>query len=264
MIKLFATDLDGTLLKPENHIKEHDKKALHTLSNHGIDFAIATGRMDRDILEICKEIGLSAHRISQNGAFVDVKSNQKIYSKTFDAITSAAIHKTVQDYPTIFCITTADEIYISEKNEEIRAIEALQYFPLIEGVDFIDEYGDTVHPSKFMLLGEGEQLFSLQRELNNHFAEQIESYISDERCMDIVPKHVSKGNGLKKLAKQLNIETSEIAVIGDSYNDIPMFEMTPYSFAMATAPEPVKAKATYVVEDVYEAIEQLTITIKSS
>ncbi|MGN8646884.1 HAD family hydrolase [Gracilibacillus sp. HCP3S3_G5_1] len=264
MIKLFATDLDGTLLKADNIVKQEDIDAIHRLKEHNIDFAVATGRMERDIVKICKEINYDAHRISQNGAFVDTKDNQKIFAKTFDAVTSSALHHAISAFPNPFCITTADEAYISFKTPEIKALEEILYFPLVEGVDFANDYHDQFLPSKYMLLGEEKDIVGFQQKINEEFHEVSESYLSDPRCVDIVPKGVSKALGLKVLAEYLHIKTDEIAVIGDSYNDIPMFEMTAYSFAMRTAPEPVQQKAAHVVDDVFEAIAYIQGKVSTS
>ncbi|ENH95760.1 HAD superfamily hydrolase [Gracilibacillus halophilus YIM-C55.5] len=263
MIKLFATDLDGTLLQPGNVIKETDKQSIHTLQTHGIDFAVATGRMERDITEICKQLGYTGHKISQNGAFAHTRDGHLIGSHTFDAATSKAIHQTIIDFPTPISVNTETESYISEKTPEIKAVENLLYFPITEGIDFLDDYGKSIHPSKFMLFGYEDQLVPLQKELQDQFGSEIESYLSDPRCVDIVPKGVSKAEGLKQLATHLSIDPMEIAVIGDSYNDIPMFEMTQTSFAMASAPAPVQDKASHVVEDVHQAIDYITNHVTS-
>ncbi|SER58412.1 hypothetical protein SAMN04487944_106144 [Gracilibacillus ureilyticus] len=263
MIKLFATDLDGTLLKSGNIIKDEDKRAIQLLSKHHIDFAIATGRLDRDILEICKELKQPAHRVSQNGTFVKTKDSESIYSKTFDVSNSIAIHEKVTAYENVLCISTCDEIYISEITDEMKALENFLYFPLVEGIDFIEQYGKSIHASKYMLIGEEKELTGIQKELTDQFADKMESYLSDPRCLDIVPEGVSKAEGLKALAAHLQIKPEEIAVIGDAYNDIPMFEMTPNSFAMSSAPAAVQQKASYVVSDVCEAIEQITNLVKN-
>lgn len=263
MIKLFATDLDGTLLKSGNTIKNKDIEAIHSLSKTEIDFAIATGRLDRDILEICKEIKKNAHRVSQNGAFVLSDSHDFIHQRTFDLEMSYKLHEHITSYSHLVCISTKDEIYISKRTEELKAMENFLYFPLIEGIDFIDKYGTEINPSKYMLLGENKQLVSIEEEIKNLFGISIESYISDPNCLDIVPKGVSKADGLKRLAKHLHIKPSEIAVIGDAYNDIPMFEMTPNSFCMSSAPIEVRDKAQHIVDDVYEAIEQITSLVSN-
>ncbi|MGP4042555.1 HAD family hydrolase [Gracilibacillus sp. D59] len=264
MIKLFATDLDGTLLKPGNVIKQEDIDAIHRLKEQDIDFAVATGRMERDIVKICTEIKHDAHRISQNGAFVDTIDNQKILAKTFDAVTSSALHHAVSEFPNPFCITTADESYISFKTPEIKAMEEILYFPLVEGVDFANDYNEAFLPSKYMLLGEQSDIVSFQKKINEAFHEVSETYLSDPHCVDIVPKGVSKALGLTALAEYLDIKLEEIAVIGDSYNDIPMFEMTSNSFAMSTAPEAVQQKASHVVDNVFEAIELIQGKVSTS
>ena len=43
----------------------------------------------------------------------------------------------------------------------------------------------------------------------------------------------------------------------DSYNDIPMFSLTPHSFAMAQADDAVKEHAHYVVNTVKDAVNHV-------
>lgn len=264
MVKLFATDLDGTLLQRGKYISPDDIQALHTLKEQQIDFAIATGRMDKEIVVISEQIELKGHRISQNGAFAITKEDEIIYEKTFDVATSKIIHQVVSDYPDPFCISTADDIYISKVTEDIQRLEGELFFPIKEGVDFLNNYGSNFLPSKFMLLGETNELLAYQKKIMNQIASVAESYLSDPHCLDVVPKGVSKSLGLRKLATLLQIDPTEIAVIGDSFNDIPMFEMTPHSFAMATAPKEVQEHASYVVNSVKEAVELVTEKVSAS
>ncbi|WP_186576716.1 HAD family hydrolase [Aquibacillus kalidii] len=259
MLKLFATDLDGTLLGKGNHIIDEDKHAIHRLISQGIEFAVATGRMDRDIVKILTDIEAKGHRISQNGAFVFDKENRRLYKQTFNKEVSTLVHKAVAEHHDVFCITTADEIYISKKTAQIREFEPLLLFPLLEGVDFIHEYGQRIHPSKYMLIGETDEIIAAQDKLNASFSDVTESYLSDNHCVDIVPKGTSKAVGLEQLVKNMSIKPEEIAVIGDSFNDIPMFEMTPYSYAMESAHPDVKKKASKVVKHVHEAIDDILI-----
>lgn len=258
MVKLFATDLDGTLLKKGKYIAPDDITALHTLKDHHIDFAIATGRMDKEIMKINEQIELNGHRVSQNGAFALTNIGEPIYQRTFDLDTSKKIHQMVMDFPHPFCISTADEIFVSKITDELKKLEGELFFPLTEGVHFLDKYSDTFLPSKFMLFGETDELVAYQKNLMAEIAPVAETYISDPHCLDIVPKGVSKSLGLRSLAERLQIDPTEIAVIGDSFNDLPMFEMTPHSFAMETAPKEVQKHAAHVVESVKEAVELVT------
>lgn len=44
-------------------------------------------------------------------------------------------------------------------------------------------------------------------------------------CFDIVPKGINKGNGALMAIKRFNIPLSNLYTIGDSSNDVPMFEI---------------------------------------
>jgi hydroxymethylpyrimidine pyrophosphatase-like HAD family hydrolase len=54
----------------------------------------------------------------------------------------------------------------------------------------------------------------------------------------------SKGTAVRWLAAHYGVEPSEVVVVGDWFNDIPMFEVAGRSFVMAQAPEEVKRAAT--------------------
>ncbi|MCT2534384.1 HAD family hydrolase [Aquibacillus koreensis] len=260
MLKLFATDLDGTLLqhnKGGNNIDKKDFEAIEDLVQSDVHFAIATGRMDRDIVEVLKHLNQSGHRISQNGGFVYDHQGQLVHSQTFSGELSKRLHTEIAKHTKLYCVTTEDDAFVTEKTGLIRAFEHLMYFPLKEGVDFIDEYGTTLHPTKFIVIGETDEILGHQKVLMEQFSGEAESYLSDNHCVDIVPKGISKADGLSHLMKHLDMAPDEIAVIGDSFNDVPMLEMTPYSYAMSTAHPDVQKKASKVVDYVYEAIEDL-------
>ncbi len=84
MIKLIVSDLDGTLLGFDKKIKEEDKRAIQLAIENGIDFAVASGRMDIEILEVLKEIEQKAHRVSQNGAYIYTKTDVSLHSAAFE------------------------------------------------------------------------------------------------------------------------------------------------------------------------------------
>ncbi|MRH44656.1 Cof-type HAD-IIB family hydrolase [Aquibacillus halophilus] len=257
MLKLFVTDLDGTLLENHHTVKEENKRSIQTLIESGVEFAVATGRMDRDIVEILKMMEQTGHRVSQNGGFVFDKTGKLIFSETFTDDLSKRIHQTLSTHSDFYSITTADEVYVTERTPLLEQFEKLAYFPIIEFKDVADHYGSTVFPVKFNIIGETDQIVKIKDIVNQELGQEMESYLSDKYCVDFVPKGISKALGLTHLIDKLNLEASEIAVIGDSHNDIPMLEMTPHSYAMSSALPEVKAKASNVVENVYDAINDL-------
>lgn len=58
----------------------------------------------------------------------------------------------------------------------------------------------------------------------------------------------TKGTALAILCREAGCSVAEAVAIGDWFNDVPMFEVAGRSFAMASAPDLVRAKATDALE----------------
>lgn len=257
MIKLFATDLDGTLLKNYHTISEQDKLAMHALQEQQIELTIATGRSDNEIREIFHTLELNGHRVSQNGTFVHNIENELLYEQTFSSKISQEIYQEIEKHELNYLISTKEHTLLKEITPFFKKYEDVFFFPLIEHNSLATAIGTNVFPSKFMLVGETNEITAAQSQLQLQFNDQMESFLSDPTCIDIVPKGVNKGNALRQLLATIDIEPEEIAVIGDSFNDISMFQLTPHSYAMSTAHPDVKKHATHVVEHVHQAIADL-------
>ena len=74
-MKLFVTDLDGTLLNSDHKLSEYSMNAIKTAMDKGIPICIATGRSYNDILEIISELALAfiAFSIGSEFVFKDMK-----------------------------------------------------------------------------------------------------------------------------------------------------------------------------------------------
>ena len=77
MIKLFASDMDGTLLNPNHVISDTTAQAIRDLqAQSDIEFLIATGRDYRSAKWLLDQHQLTARIIAVNGAATyDVKGN---------------------------------------------------------------------------------------------------------------------------------------------------------------------------------------------
>ena len=84
-IKLFVTDLDGTLLPTGQEVSNTNKCAVHDMINAGVTFTIATGRMYQSTLPIAKNLGVDVPLITYNGALIKSTSGEIIYSAYIDS-----------------------------------------------------------------------------------------------------------------------------------------------------------------------------------
>ncbi|WP_082234839.1 Cof-type HAD-IIB family hydrolase [Halobacillus massiliensis] len=257
MIKLFISDLDGTLLGMNHFIKEEDIKAIKEITDQNMDLVVASGRMDLDISEVLKKVEVSGHRVSQNGAFVHDLNEHPIYSAAFHTDIARQVMDFIKEEPMVKTVSTKDFIYTDENSKWVDIISEQLFQDVIIEPELTSKFGDEIIPAKITLHGKEDDVILAHSRLKKQFSQELDIFISHESCVDIMPKEINKGNGIRTLLTQLQIKPEEVACIGDSFNDLAMFEVTPHSYAMSTAHPDVQDKAAYVVDHVYEAIEDL-------
>lgn len=93
--------------------------------------------------------------------------------------------------------------------------------------------------------------------------------INDSRfALHLTMKGIEKSVGLKDALKYLDVEPNEVAVIGDSDTDLPMFDLCGYSAAVANASNSVKSRADYACKEetgngVVEAVSHIVRNLGS-
>jgi hypothetical protein len=257
MITMFATDLDGTLLKQNRYITKEDKQALQYLYNNGVDITIATGRSDREVQAVFKELDITGHRISQNGTFAFSKDNQEIYSHTFSNDVSVKLFDFLHRHEFPCLISNFDDIHYAKDMPVVQTLQPLFKTPLV----FEPELKQSLHhdfaTSKFMLLGDTEALLALETEINQLFPHDVSTFLSAQQCLDVVPKGADKSHALQALIQTTKTDVQKTVSIGDSFNDTSMLSFTGYSYAMQEAPVFIQSHAQKVVRHVHEAVTDL-------
>lgn len=103
--------------------------------------------------------------------------------------------------------------------------------------------------------GFGKKKRELSKEINKELRENFPDLESSWSLIvnEITPKGCNKGDGLKAYCEALNINHDDVIVIGDSGNDIAMFNaFHENSYCMAHAYPSVKKYAKHVVSHVYK------------
>lgn len=259
MIKLIVSDLDGTLLDRNLQVSKADKDALRKAQESGYEICLASGRMFTELQIVMNACKGRFHAISQNGATIHTKDFAQLGSTYFDPELAVQLLKSSRLFQIENFIHTIDDTYyLTERTERSLLFESRVMVPGTERMDLESALQrNEIISCRFTYFGEIEELRLLQAELARLFQGKIDSYISDRDCLDVVPACVSKGAGLEVLVKHLGLKAHEVACIGDSFNDLPMFSFSPYSFAMITAPDEVQKEATYIVPSVAEAAKQI-------
>lgn len=254
MIKMFVSDIDGTMMQHGGFIDEQDVAALRSLAEQNVILCFASGRLDNEIADLMKAVNTNFHRISVNGVFVYTHENKQLLSATFDSSILPDLLAMTNEDPYFRYVSDEHNYYIEEKTPFIQELEQQVTMTSVEEPNLLQKIDDTIFPNKISVGGTKENLQLLQKKIDEKFHGKVSTFISAEQCLDVMPPNVSKGSAISVLLNEFQIKPEEIACIGDSYNDIPMFSLTPHSFAMSQADDAVKNHAHYVVNHVKDAV----------
>ena len=267
MIKLIAIDMDGTLLNSKKELLEETKQYFKNFHNKNTEalLVLCTGRPESGIRPYLKDLGYleeNHYVISQNGANIYESQTGKRVMDAF--VDSKAIQKWIEFGKThgISVMGAGVDYYYSfdEDPTEWMEFDVKIVSGKLKRITTDDSLSTDFY--KLLLLADEEQLNEFETFIPQEWRNEFYVVRSQKYLIEVLTKGVNKAFGLEKLAKELNIQSSEIAAIGDAANDIEMLEYAGLAIAMGNASEEVKAVSDIVTDTnenngVIKAIDQL-------
>jgi hydroxymethylpyrimidine pyrophosphatase-like HAD family hydrolase len=104
--------------------------------------------------------------------------------------------------------------------------------------------------TKVVAIGEGHHSLNVMDEGRARFAGLAEVTLSHPRFLEFLAPGVSKGLGVRWLARRLRVPLDQCMAIGDQYNDLEMISEVGHGVAMPSAPAAVQEAARYVAPPV--------------
>ncbi|MCE5221022.1 MAG: HAD family hydrolase [Clostridium sp.] len=243
MIKLIATDMDGTLLDENGHLPEGFTDILDRLRAKNIKLVVASGRPYYTLQTNFGPVGRYLSYICENGALV-VDNNKIIYQSTIDTnIVTDVIKYSKEIDENVIILCSINRAYVEQCSDE-HLIEIKKYYTNLEIVDDLTKITDDIVKITICNLENSSE--NLNTIFKPKFADKLNIVGSGEIWIDISNKCVNKGLALKNLMDTDNISKEETMVLGDYYNDIEMLEQAEYSFVMENAPEDMKQYGKYI------------------
>ena len=226
MIKLIASDVDGTLIQDSTpDLYREMVETIYKLKKKGILFCAASGRQYFSLRNVFRDVA--------------------------DEI--AMLRPYYGECETV--VSTANGSLIESKNQEFIHLLTYGYhnhFRLVE--DVLKEKEEIIkiavyRKGSIRRLGEGSFI--------PPWEDKVKACMAGEEWVDFM----DKGNGLKVLEKFLGICKEETMAFGDNNNDIGMMLAAGTSYAVDTAVKEVKKAADYVCpgwkdKGVYQIIQQ--------
>ena len=269
MIKLIASDMDGTLLNHNHKIPKENVELINYAKNQGIEFVVATGRAYYEALPALNEENINCDVISFNGGIVyDKNSNiisitpmlPKDLYYTIEILKSFDISYQLYTKNTIYTTSIETDInaYIDlirsngyEPDVEHLRAEAQQkldvgYITEVENIElYLNEKENP--PIKIIAISNDiSKLENAAKLLSENTSISVTS--SGANNIEIMHKNATKGEALKEIAKIYGINLENAVAIGDNLNDQAMLDIVGYSVAMKNGNTILKEQAKYVTE----------------
>lgn len=246
-IKLFVTDLDGTLLPSGAEVPRRNIEAAQRAVRAGVTVTIATGRMYRAALPVARALGVDVPIITYNGAVIKSVSG-KVYDENFlppDVVREVLSFCRARDWHVQ--LYADDELYFAEHDAYAEAYEENQALRG-ETVGWDGLAAHAEHVAKLLVISDGaEQTAERVVALNEAFGGRVQAMRSNPAYTEVVVPGVTKASALKKLASMLSVPLDAVMAIGDSNNDLPMLQAAGHSVAMGNALPEVKAVCEFSV-----------------
>lgn len=261
MIKCIASDMDGTLLNSEEKISRENKIAIEMAQEKGVEVVIATGRSYVEARHALDMAELKCSVISLNGAVVWDEEGNIVVSNPIDLGDFKKTRKVLDDNHLYYEIFTSKGTYTYSKDKSVATLidilvsampnlnpsfiaeRANERFEL-DLVTLIDNYDKLYEEQEieFYKLLVFSNDVSLLKTVSEELKQQKDLAVSSSGPgnLEITSKEAQKGVALARFVAERNIALSDTMAMGDSFNDVSMFEKVGKSVAMGNAPAEIK------------------------
>ncbi len=245
MIKLIATDMDGTLLNSQHQISPRNLVAIQKAQEKGLVVTVVTGRSLVGAGPFKDQLGLTGPMVLYNGAeIVEATTGKTIYSQGMDPEDARRLVQLGREAGVGNCIWAEESLYCDVQTPWTLSYGAeIHVVPEVMG-DTDSFYEKTIH--KILWAGEPALIESLRQKVEDFGLAHTNHALSQPTYLEFFHERVSKGAALEKLQSYYGLQQQEIAALGDAENDCPMVAYAGMGVAMANAVPAVKAVAQQV------------------
>ncbi len=246
-ISLVVADVDGTLVTEEKVLTRRAREAVKALREHGIGFAITSGRPPRGMAMLLDALEIETPVAGFNGGLF-VKPDLTVLSKkTVPAGIARQSIDLIRRRGLDAWVYNGNDWLISRQKAPHVAREAwtVKFAPKL-----VTDVAETLE-NVVKIVGVSDDLERVrvcEADAQALFGDRVTAARSQPYYLDITNKNANKGRVVQFLSTHCGVPSDEIATIGDQPNDVLMFARSGFSIAMGNASDEVKAKASAITD----------------
>ncbi len=284
MIRLFASDMDGTILQDHSTIHPDNVKMVRYLQDKNIPFIICTGR-DFYQASLCLEsANLQCPVIGLNGAVIYQEDGTILKEVTLSHEDTRILVQEIEKYHDNWDMMTSKGFFslhfkekfdkkvatfrenhpeLSPEELEVEIDKLKKLFYAID-VSSVEEVLEDPSIKIYKVLTSNYEAEDSLIEIKSYVEQELPNLVvtsSFKTNIEVTHKDAQKGIALQYYADTLGISMDEVFAIGDNSNDVSMLKLAGYSVAMGNANQEAMQTAKYQTDDnkhggVAKAIQQ--------
>jgi len=245
-IKAIVLDLDGTLLGSNKSVSPRNYQAVKRCFDSGIHIIIATARPPRAANHFLKQFPFVDHMVYYNGALVTCKSKQNERHISIPREISQQIKKFIElKIPQSIISYEVNDSWYTDRpvlDSQCAQLGIRSNGPKPQVVD--KDYMDSLSPTKILVLG-----CSTWSDLCEQFGDHVNIIATDKGALiQIMHKSASKEKAVQWVLSEIGVNSENVMVFGDDFNDLGLFHMSGFPVAMENAIIELKNCAAHVTD----------------
>jgi Cof subfamily protein (haloacid dehalogenase superfamily) len=246
-IKLVVIDIDGTLVDADGRVGEKTISLSRELKRFGIYCTLSSARSFHYSAHIAEELEIEKPIVTLDGALIKDLKNSIIYK---GSIKEKIIEKTIKLAEANYGkITMCDEenLFITPMNLVIK-----EYIRLSAPIKEVTSFENVKDVLEILIYCEDKSSLRAIRDglkFPRTYGVSLsvtKSPTNDYYLLTVKKNGSDKLKSVKRLVNHLGLKRSNVAVIGDWHNDMPLFDYGAYNIAVQNAIPELKRKADYV------------------
>lgn len=251
MIRLIASDLDGTLLQKHGTLPSDTFSVIHALREKGILFCAASGRQYANMRRLFAPVADEICYICENGAYVTTLG--QCAAQTIGAehalpliqdILDAGMEVLLSIPESSVMLTGASRTFTDDIFYRLRNTCTMVHDPAVYADQYIKISG--FHP---------DGVTHLAKPLQEKWGQIMHADIAGQKWLDFTM--TNKSDGIHILSRLLGIDTADMAAFGDQFNDLAMLQAVGHPFLMENAPDEMKLLRFPLCQSVLDTIRKI-------
>jgi len=244
-IRLLLADVDGTLVTPDKVLTDRAVKAVQTLGEAGILFAITSGRPPRGVSMLIEPLHITTPIAAFNGGLLVDHDMSVIEQRVVPEELVLPVASLFGSFGLDTWVYRGADWYVPDPEGAHVARESatVRFTPkVMTGLD-----GLTSDVAK--LVGVSDDFDAVARATSaahDRFGDHVTAARSQPYYLDVTHPDANKGAVARYLSAKYAIPSDAIATIGDMPNDVLMFAHSGLSIAMGNASPEVQRAARRV------------------